>query len=435
MIDYAAALGAEPIVTTTMTSTPDELADLVEYCWGNASTELGARRVSDGHPLPYRLRYVELGNEQYNGDYLAQVAAMEARANAVGATGQLHYVFPDNAGVRGDDVAKAAALGLGARLVTDLHVGADGALAAANTTLSSHAAGGLTDDSVVNFETNAGTHNHGRALAEAADLNAFLNAGERRVLARTASFCHGRSGHFDMFDQAIAFFLPNMTWLQPPGHVHAMVTASWQPRVIAASVAPPATPPPGWSTFANRSLTCSGSEYRGYAKMKDDSAAGCLAAAEAMEQEGIDYAVYPGNHNCYVCSLDVGDVAKRLQPHEGAYSFATTRNVVVPPSVSAMLSADGRTAVARIVHHAETPAEASLALRGFVAASATAVTLASDDKEADNTAADVSRVAPRPLDASDCAVGADGATVSVALPALSFTVVTMVRAEPASVSF
>ena len=33
-----------------------------------------------------------------------------------------------------------------------------------------------------------------------------------------------------------------------------------------------------------------------------------------MEQEGIDYAVYPGNHNCYVCSLDVGDVAKRLQP-------------------------------------------------------------------------------------------------------------------------
>ena len=31
MIDYAAALGAEPIITTTMTSSADELADLVEY--------------------------------------------------------------------------------------------------------------------------------------------------------------------------------------------------------------------------------------------------------------------------------------------------------------------------------------------------------------------------------------------------------------------
>ena len=34
----------------------------------------------------------------------------------------------------------------------------------------------------------------------------------------------------------------------------------------------------------------------------------------------------------------------------------------------------------------------------------------------------------RPLAAGDCTVGAEGASVSVALPALSFTVVTMVRA-------
>ena len=221
---------------------------------------------------------------------------MEARAAAVGAAGELRYMFPDNAGVKGVDVARAAKLGLGRRLVTDLHVGAGGALKAANGTLAAHAAGGLTDDAVVNFETNAGTHHHGRALDEAADLNAFFNAGDGRMLARTASFCHGRAGHFDMFDQAISFFLPNMSWLQPPGHVHAMVAASWQPFVLAAAVAPPDTPPPGWETFANESLTCSGNEYRGAAAMAHDSAAGCLAAARAMEEDdGVDYAVYPGN--------------------------------------------------------------------------------------------------------------------------------------------
>ena len=143
-----------------------------------------------------------------------------------------------------------------------------------------------------------------------------------------------------------------------------------------------------------------------------------------------DFAAYSGNHNCYVCALDgvATAVAKRLAPHAGATSFATTRDVVEPPSATAVLSADGATAIARIVHHGEAPTTAALALTGFVAASATAVTLASDDKEADNTAADVARVAPRPLAAGDCTVGAGGASVSVALPALSFTVVTMVRA-------
>ena len=76
--------------------------------------------------------------------------------------------------------------------MTDIHVGAGGALSVAATLFDAHTKGGLGDDAAVNFETNAGTHHHGRALDEAADLNKFFNAGERRMLARTASFCHGR---------------------------------------------------------------------------------------------------------------------------------------------------------------------------------------------------------------------------------------------------
>merc|ERR1712000_557880 len=73
---------------------------------------------------------------------------------------------------------------------------------------------------------------------EANDLNDWLNryikstTGEdsSRLKFRTASFCMERSGHFDAFDQGISFFLPNMTWLQPPGHVHAMIKDTWQPN-------------------------------------------------------------------------------------------------------------------------------------------------------------------------------------------------------------
>ena len=60
-----------------------------------------------------------------------------------------------------------------------------------------------------------------------------------RLKFRTASFCTERSGHFDGFDQGVSFFLPNMTWLQPPGYVHQMIKDSWQPNVPVVSMDPP----------------------------------------------------------------------------------------------------------------------------------------------------------------------------------------------------
>ena len=137
---------------------------------------------------------------------------------------------------------------------------------------------------------------------------------------RTASFCHGRAGHFDEFDQAISFFLPNTTWLQPPGHVHAMVHASWQPAVVNSTVGPSVGPPPSWSTHADRAFTCSGSEYRGVAAVANKTAAGCLAAAEGMGAQGVNYAVFPGNGNCYVCAVS-GDPAAKLEDRPGSVSF------------------------------------------------------------------------------------------------------------------
>lgn len=39
--------------------------DEIEYLTGDASTTWGARRIKDGHPAPFPLRYVEIGNEDW----------------------------------------------------------------------------------------------------------------------------------------------------------------------------------------------------------------------------------------------------------------------------------------------------------------------------------------------------------------------------------
>jgi alpha-L-arabinofuranosidase len=76
-------LGAEPIYTTSsgISEVPEavrwfavcpldkmqpiitDILDLLEYCNGSTSTVWGAKRAANGHPAPYNLKYIEIGNE------------------------------------------------------------------------------------------------------------------------------------------------------------------------------------------------------------------------------------------------------------------------------------------------------------------------------------------------------------------------------------
>lgn len=76
-------LGAEPVYTTSagiderpnvplwyavcpldkMQPIIDDILDLLEYCNGSTSTKWGTKRAANGHPAPYNLRYIEIGNE------------------------------------------------------------------------------------------------------------------------------------------------------------------------------------------------------------------------------------------------------------------------------------------------------------------------------------------------------------------------------------
>jgi alpha-L-arabinofuranosidase len=41
----------------------DDILDLLQYCKGPVSTPWGAKRAANGHPEPYDLKYIEIGNE------------------------------------------------------------------------------------------------------------------------------------------------------------------------------------------------------------------------------------------------------------------------------------------------------------------------------------------------------------------------------------
>ncbi len=75
-----------PIGSAKMDRYIKDALDLVEFCRGGVDTEWGAVRASLGHPDPFELKYIGIGNEQWGDDFFAHYAAFveafdEARKN------------------------------------------------------------------------------------------------------------------------------------------------------------------------------------------------------------------------------------------------------------------------------------------------------------------------------------------------------------------
>ena len=232
-MDMTAAMGWENVITLFGHDTPQDYADLVEYCWGDESTRWGKLRHADGHPAEYELSRVEIGNEEYNPDFGAEALAMEAKATELKREKELYYIFPAKRSGYPDaslqqQLATMTAK-LGDHMVVDQHVHwasvtqpphsrgfPDGnqhdtsrmemlALLSTGWNTGIYWAqqvwGVLPTWGSTNLETNIGDHTMYRALVEAVDLTSWSNfawqspLNSSRLHTRTASFCMERSGY------------------------------------------------------------------------------------------------------------------------------------------------------------------------------------------------------------------------------------------------
>lgn len=67
---FCEAAGFLAIPDVNINETPASMADFLRYANAPAETEWGRRRADDGHPAPFHLTHVELGNEeQVNEEY------------------------------------------------------------------------------------------------------------------------------------------------------------------------------------------------------------------------------------------------------------------------------------------------------------------------------------------------------------------------------
>ena len=259
-LNFCEAAGFLGIPDLNCNETPQDMADFVEYVNGPDDSKWGRRRVANGHPKPYGLKYVEIGNEERVDDTYWQkfqgiAEAIWARdSEIIPVVGDFAYgqTIKDPFDFRG---AAAGITTLAAQrkilqlakahnreVWFDVHVGTEGPRPDFGGTFSYiDALDKLAEGAkhrVVIFEYNAGNHSQRRALANAAATIWVQRDGRLPVV--TSANCLQPDGQNDNgWDQGLLFLNPSQVWLQPPGYVTQMTSRNYLPLVVKCESSAP----------------------------------------------------------------------------------------------------------------------------------------------------------------------------------------------------
>lgn len=258
-MNFCEAAGIEYVPDFNMGETPQDMSDFIQYAKGGPDSEWGKKRIADGHPTPYRLKYIQLGNEERVDEKYA--ANFESIARAVWKVDSEvilvvgDFVYGEK--IQDPNKFSGAASGItnlnGQKRILDLakecdrevwfdvHVGTDGPLP--DSTFDGmfsfrDAIGKIAEGArhqVVTFEFNSGNHTQRRALANAIAINGIERDGGIRI-ACVANCLQPNGQNDNGWDQGLLFLDPSHVWLQPPGYVTQMYSHDYLPIVVRTEV-------------------------------------------------------------------------------------------------------------------------------------------------------------------------------------------------------
>ncbi|RYG49644.1 DUF1080 domain-containing protein [bacterium] len=226
--------------------TPKDAADLADYLTAPTTNPWGRRRAADGHPAPYQVEYIEIGNEEGIGN--PDVAAMTRYAERFRLLSQaIHGRNPKLKLVCGAWwVPEAPQMKTvfdaidGVAAAWDFHfwsdepnagVGIDRDLSRAEALFKSW--NPATTLKAVVFEENGNRHDFQRALGHATTLNATRRHGDFVLADCAANALQPWRQNDNGWDQGGVFFTPDRAWTMPPADARRMLATAQPLRVEA----------------------------------------------------------------------------------------------------------------------------------------------------------------------------------------------------------
>ena len=267
IIDFLAfceAAGFLPIPDFNIDETPQDMADFVEYVNGPADSPWGRRRAADGHPAPFGLKHIQLGNEEAVNDAhwqkfqpLAE-AIWHADPTITPVVGDFEYRqhIADPYHFAGSPVIKSLAahkqiLDFARErkqpVWFDVHIWNDNlrdcdleleVLAELIEHLGRLSPG--ADFKVCVFEENANNHLLRRGLAHARTVGGLARFGQRVPIVCAANCLQVDGQNDNGWDQGLLFLSPEKTWAQPPYYVTQLISRHNLPGLLKVDCQSPA---------------------------------------------------------------------------------------------------------------------------------------------------------------------------------------------------
>ncbi len=244
-LSFCEKAGFLAVPALNIEETPEDLADFVKYANGPSNTPWGRRRAEDGHPEPYGLRYIEIGNEEtLNEHYVErfQVLSDSMEKRDPGLTFIIAAWFDE----KNPSSRRLIELSRGKKVLWDVHVGGDGLRDADRDGKAIERMRYLFNEwcpeagvRACILEENGGRHDLQRALGHAHMVATMERLGDFVLIDCPANCLQPLGQNDNGWDQGQVFFLPGKVWGMPPYYSQQMLASSYQPLRVEAEVSSP----------------------------------------------------------------------------------------------------------------------------------------------------------------------------------------------------
>jgi DUF1680 family protein len=245
-LQFCEAASIVPCFAVNIYETPQDMADMVEYLNGDISTKWGAVRAKNGHPKPYGVKYIEIGNEEvlFNGDskeayeeYIERFNLLyEAMRKKDSTIEFVHSAWWRRDSPHMEMVFKAMN---GKAAYWDLHVGGDDPQAGTETEKNIQEMlqrfkqwDPQTNMKIAVFEENGSKHGMQRALGHATNLNAIRRHNENILTSSPANALQPYQQNDNDWDQGQIFFASDQVWGMPPFYAQKMQAENHLPLLV-----------------------------------------------------------------------------------------------------------------------------------------------------------------------------------------------------------
>ena len=249
-LKFCEAAGFTPSFALNIFETPEDAADMIEYLNGSTDTKWGKIRAKNGHPKPYGVKYIGIGNEEvmYSGDNSAVYDEYIERFNILhdaikskdpsvslvitawwrpeSPNSERLFKALDGKADYWDYHPLADALTSGEEVEKELRTMKELFLKwNPNTTMK-----------CAIFEENGWTHNMQRALGHVTLQNAVRRMGDFVLTSCAANALQPYMQNDNGWDQGQVFFTPSQVWGMPPYYAQQMASENHLPLLVKSSV-------------------------------------------------------------------------------------------------------------------------------------------------------------------------------------------------------